>query len=142
MVSTRWLDWRPRDRNPATFNETEPAKPSECTSEGFDGPVPVKNCPNSPSEPNLDPTLWRDDFDQWRQERCIHRVGKDDWGGIADLHIDFAEWCFLRDCVSCTRTTFEWLLLDGDFPINDGLVKGLVLKRTVVELGYSHLLSL
>jgi hypothetical protein len=76
-----------------------------------------------------DPAAWSEDFDKWRAENCAHREGKDDWGGIGALLVDFAEWCVARNSVPCsTRATFERLLRDAGFRLNVGMVAGLVLR--------------
>lgn len=76
-----------------------------------------------------DPAEWLDDLCEWVQTRCTLREGRDDWGGLGILHVDFAKWSVDNGRVPCTRITFEALLRDEGFLIHDGLVQGIVLTE-------------
>jgi hypothetical protein len=70
---------------------------------------------------------WSGDFAIWMKERCAHREGKDDWGGVGALLVDFGEWAKTHKSVPCTRLVLEALLRDAGFHVVNGLVRGLVL---------------
>src|SRR5580698_73727 len=55
------------------------------------------------------PGAWKEDFTRWVSERCVQREGRDDWGGIGGLWVDFCEWVIDRESVPCPRPTFERL---------------------------------
>jgi hypothetical protein len=74
-----------------------------------------------------DPEPWAEDFFRWIPERCISREGREDWGGVGCLWVDFCEWAVQNDSVPCQRKTFEQLLQDAGFPVEDGMACGLVL---------------
>lgn len=76
-----------------------------------------------------DPAEWLDDLCDWSKERCTHRDGYGDCGGLSVLHIDFAKWSVDHGKVPCTRHTLEWLLRDAGFLIKDGMAQGLVLTE-------------
>lgn len=84
------------------------------------------------------PEACREDFAGWAAARCAHREGRDDWGGIGCLLVDFAEWCASRDATPCPRTTFEQLLQDAGFRLKDGMVSGLVLREDLWPLEPVH----
>lgn len=89
-----------------------------------------------------DPGAWSDDFLMWlKSGRIMHREGRDDWGGVGSLHIDFCEWAVTHDAVPCTRRTFERLLEEGNFHIADGLVRGVVLLVDLQEVPKSDSLQ-
>jgi hypothetical protein len=71
----------------------------------------------------------RQDFVQWMSERCIQRKGRDDWGAVGCLWVDFCEWVVGRDGVPCPRRTFEQLLHDADFLFPENMVYGLILRE-------------
>jgi hypothetical protein len=62
------------------------------------------------------------------KERCAHREGKDDWGGVGVMHVDFCEWTVNHESVPCTRETFETLLRDAGFFVVNGMARGLFLR--------------
>jgi hypothetical protein len=105
------------------------------------GPVSV-NLPESehPVAPKAIPTVdsvqgmadydhevWARDFGVWMKARCTHREGKDDWGGVGAMVVDFGEWAVSHHSVPCTRLVLEALLRDAGFAVVDGMVGGLVL---------------
>jgi hypothetical protein len=73
------------------------------------------------------PEACREDFAGWIAANCLRREGRDDWGGIGALLVDFAEWCVTHNVIPCRRAAFERLLQDAGFRINEGMVGGLVL---------------
>jgi hypothetical protein len=121
------------------FPKREPAKPSEPTFEGSGGAT-SEQMPNfSMASPDHDPAAWREDFDRWRAKNCAHREGKDDWGGIGALLVDFAEWCAARDAVPCRfRSTFERLLRDAGYCCAEGMVSGLILREDLEAIFFSQ----
>jgi hypothetical protein len=80
---------------------------------------------DSAAKQDLEP--WSEDFSLWRDARCACCDGHEDWGGVANLHVDFAQWSVDRREVPCTRITFEALLRDSGYLVADGLVQGLIL---------------
>lgn len=127
LTIDRWRNWRPSEER---FDESpgcEPPKPSKSAFEGFEGSTSeqVQNFSDRPSD---EPEAWRPDFNRWMAANCIHREGRDDWGGIGFLHVDFCEWAVSNDSVPCQRGTFERLLLDDGFLCVDGMASGLVLR--------------
>lgn len=129
LTCDRWRNWNPADEKFADSPESEPAKPSEPTFEGFEGATSEQRPNFSAAFPNPTPAAWWEDFVRWTAENCAHREGKDDWGGIGALLVDFAEWCVSRAAVPCwCRATFEQLLWDAGFRCDEGMVAGLVLR--------------
>jgi hypothetical protein len=82
-----------------------------------------------------EPAEWLDDLCAWTQARCTHREGRDDWGGLSVLHIDFAEWSVDTGRVPCARHTFETLLRSEGFLIRDGMVQGIFLTEDLWAIG-------
>jgi hypothetical protein len=74
-----------------------------------------------------DHEAWAEDFAAWMKERCAHREGKDDWGGVGAMLVDFAEWAVKHHSVPYTRLVLEALLRDAGFHVANGMVQGLVL---------------
>jgi hypothetical protein len=74
-----------------------------------------------------DHEAWSADFATWMKERCARREGKDDWGGVGALLVDFGEWADTHKSVPCTRPALEALLRDAGFHVVNGLVRELVL---------------
>ncbi len=129
LAIDRWRNWRPSDEKFEDFPGCEPPKPSKTTFEGFEGSASgqIQNFCES-DDPDHDTAAWWQDFNRWRAERCIRRGGREDWGGVGRLLVDFAEWCAAHDAVPPTRGDFERLLSDAGAEIQDGLARGLVLK--------------
>jgi hypothetical protein len=75
-----------------------------------------------------DHEAWAEDFAAWMKERCAHREGKDDWGGIGGMLVDFGEWAVGHNSVPCTRLVLEALLRAAGFHVANGMVQGLVLR--------------
>lgn len=124
----RWRNWRPPEER---FDESpgcEPPKPSEPTFEGFEGATSEQMQDFSDVSPEHDPAAWRQDFNRWRNVRCVSRTGYEDSGGIGCLWVDFCEWAIKNNSVSCQRRTFERLLEDAGFPLKDGMTAGLILR--------------
>jgi hypothetical protein len=127
LAIDRWRKWQPWDKKFDDFPGYEPSKPSETTFEGFEGSHPEQM--QTFSEPVADaPEIWRKDFARWKAENCIHREGRDDWGGIGCLWVDFCEWAVEHDSVDCDRRTLERLLADDGHRCVEGMVAGLVLR--------------
>ncbi|MGA7312645.1 MAG: hypothetical protein WBX22_01620 [Silvibacterium sp.] len=78
---------------------------------------------------NPDPAEWKEDFDRWLKERCIHREGYEDYGGVGALWRDFCEWSIANGEVPAPLQVFEQLLTDAGWAIASyHLVLGLVLR--------------
>jgi hypothetical protein len=149
LTIDRWLKWRPSDEKFSEISRREPPKPPEPSFEGFEGSI-SEETPNFSGTPGLgasqknielgsiptpNPDAWRADFDRWVSERCIHREGRDDWGGIGGLWVDFCEWVVSCDSVPCTRQTFERLLDDAGFRCSEGMVSGMILRADFEAVG-------
>ena len=127
LAIDRWRKWQPSDKKLDESPGYEPSKPSEPTFGGFEGSDSRKIQNFSESVPDA-PQAWREDFARWEAENCIHREGRDDWGGIGCLWVDFCEWAVSHNSVRCDRRTFERLLADDGFRCAEGMVAGLVLR--------------
>jgi hypothetical protein len=130
----RWLSWRPADEKFDASPKDELPKPTEPHSEVIEGTSvssvsssfrQTQNFPGSMA--HHDPEDWAAEFAVWMKERCAHREGKDDWGGVGALLVDFGEWAKTHKSVPCTRPVLEALLRDAGFHVVNGLVRGLVL---------------
>jgi hypothetical protein len=77
--------------------------------------------------PIISPEEWAADVAIWMKERCAHREGRDDRGGVGPMLVDFGEWAVTHHSVPCTRLVLEALLRDAGFIVVDGMVQGLVL---------------
>ena len=77
---------------------------------------------------DYNPRQWSKDFEEWKAESCVQREGKDDWGGVAALFRDFAGWCLIHKAMPCKRSTFEWLLHQADFRLENCMVAQLILR--------------
>jgi hypothetical protein len=128
LAIDRWRKWRPSDQKFEEAFGCEPPKPPEPAFEGFEGSI-SGDLQDFSDDRLRDLADWRGDFVRWTDERCTQRKGKDDWGGMGCLLVDFAEWCAVQGAVPCTRVTFEQLLRDSGFRLSDGMVSGLVLRR-------------
>ena len=136
LAIDRWRNWRPSDEKFEGSPGCEPTKPtksSKPTSVSFVGSV-LSAIPNFcvPDGPDHAAAGWREDFNRWRAERCIRREGREDWGGVGRLLVDFAEWRAAHDAAPATRRVFERLLFDVGVEVQNGLARGLVFK---VDLG-------
>ena len=132
LASRRWRDWRPPE-NGVKYREQEPPKPPKPILSVLSVPaLAVSEIDAAPRDiPPHEPDAWREDFIRWAQERCALREDREDSAGIACLLVDFAEWCLAHDAVPLpehARATFEELLKDSGFPIQDGMALGLILK--------------
>jgi hypothetical protein len=130
LAIDRWRKWQPSDKKLDDSPGIEPSKPPEPTFEGFGGSASKQMQNFSEREPDA-PDAWREDFARWKAERCIHRGGRDDWGGIGCLWVDFCEWAVKHDSVRCQRRTLELLLKDAGYRLKDGFASGLVLAEDV-----------
>ena len=81
-----------------------------------------------------DPELWRDDFLRWMRERCMHREGCEDWGGMGCLHRDFVEWSISVGELPATQEVFIMLLQADGWQIRNNMVSGLFLKEDLWAL--------
>ncbi len=79
------------------------------------------------------PDEWEDEFLAWFLDRCTHREHYDDGGGLSTLHRDFSGWLIDRGSVPCNRATFETLITDAGFPIDHGMVRGVVLTMDLLS---------
>jgi hypothetical protein len=127
LAIDRWRNWRPLDEKSNESLGCEPPKPSEHTSDGFEGSFSGR-MQNFSSLPPDAPDAWREDFARWRTERCVSRQSREDSAGIGCLWVDFCEWAVGSDSVPCTRATFERLLSDAGFRCADGMANGLLLR--------------
>jgi hypothetical protein len=127
LAIDRWRNWRPSTEKFDDSPGCEPPKPSETTFEGFEGSS-TEYIQHSFGCPADAPDGWREDFDRWKTEKCSQREGREDWGGIGCLWIDFCEWAVKHDSAPCQRCTFEHLLERAGFPLRNGMAAGLVLR--------------
>ena len=116
-----WRNWTPGKQIIEEQSKAEPTKPTKPNSVGS-----VSSHPGC--VPIISPEAWSADFDVWMQARCAHREGKDDWGGIGPMLVDFGEWAVSHNSVPCTRQVLEALLRAAGFIVMDGMVQGLVLS--------------
>jgi hypothetical protein len=72
----------------------------------------------------------------WISERCIHREGYDDWGGLKVLERDFYDWCVKSKTPvgAASAVLFEQGLQIRGHRIEDGMVSGLFLKEDLWAL--------
>jgi hypothetical protein len=130
----RWRKWRPAEEEFDTTAKRELPKLTEPISQVDEGSFVSSGSSNFRQTPNFsgmahhDHEAWSGDFAIWMKERCVHREGRDDRGGIGVMLLDFAEWAMTHDSVPCTRQTFETLLLDAGFLVANGMACGLFLK--------------
>jgi hypothetical protein len=131
----RWLSWRPADEKFDASLECELPKLTEPTSEAADGTSVSSVSSAFRQSQNFlggmahhDHEAWSADFGVWVQARCAHREGKDDWGGVGAMVVDFGQWAVRHDSVPCTRQVLEALLREAGFILMDGMVQGLVLR--------------
>lgn len=127
LAIDRWRKWQPSDEKFGESPGCKPTKPTEPAFVSFDGSTSGQMQNFSDRPPDV-PDAWRDDFIRWARERCAHREGREDWGGIGCLWVDFCEWTASNNSVPCQRLTFERLLQDAGFRLRDGMASGLVLK--------------
>ena len=66
---------------------------------------------------------WREPFARWLNSRCVRDPRCS--GGVGCLHLAFCEWTTKHDYVPCNRFTFECLLRESGFLIDE--VAGVVL---------------
>lgn len=123
----RWRNWQPSNEKFGTSPECEPPKPPKPTFEGFEGSI-SEQTQNFSDRPPDAPDAWREDFSRWKIENCVHRDGREDWGGVGCLWVDFCEWAVSNDSVPCQRATFERLLEEAGFSCAEGMVAGLLLR--------------
>ncbi len=87
-------------------------------------------------EPVYEPREWAEDFTRWALAHCVFRDGC--CGGVAALHREWCEWCFLKQVVPCNLLTFRALLRSEGFTLGAGttagMVYGLVLKAEYLAL--------
>jgi hypothetical protein len=137
--------WRPSGEESDESFRHEPPKPPKQAFEGFEGSAPGA-MPNSSNAPDLgasmeiaaadgtlpdDPAKWRRPFAQWlvsacaRDPRCC--------GGVGCLHLVFCEWMISKGGAHCKRLTFECLLRESGFIIDEvagvALVSGLTFRE-------------
>lgn len=67
--------------------------------------------------PTIDPAEWRMPFVKWLDSVCV--LGPRYFGSVGRLHIDFCEWESKRGGVACARGTFERLLEESGFRIDE-----------------------
>jgi hypothetical protein len=116
-----WRNWTPPGKQIIEKHaKAEPTKPTKPSSVGS-----VSSCPGC--VPIISPEAWAADFGVWMKERCAHREGKDDWGGVGGMLVDFGEWAVGHNSVPCTRLVLEALLRAAGFHVVGGMVRGLVL---------------
>lgn len=80
--------------------------------------------------PPDDPAEWREPFARWLEATCVRELRCS--GGVSCLHIAFCEWAIAHDDVPCKRLTFECLLRESGFLIDESvgvvLVSGLTFR--------------
>jgi hypothetical protein len=137
LTIDRWRKWRPSDEKSDSPPRYELTKPPDLTFGGFDGSIqgnvpnfldaPDPRVPTKVAEPNSipprDPAEWREPFARWLDLACVHDPR---WsGGVGCLHISFCEWAKPQHEGSCNRFTFECLLRESGFLVDE--VAGVVL---------------
>ncbi len=87
--------------------------------------------------PPHDPAEWRELFARWLGSVCVHDPRC--WGGVGSLHVAFCEWAIAQDDVPCVRFTFECLLRELGFAIDEiagaVLVNGLTFREDFESAG-------
>lgn len=137
LTIDRWRKWRPSDEKFEESPGCEPPKPSEPTFEGFEGSTSGQMQNFSDAPPEHGPAEWRAPFAQWLDSVCVHDPRC--WGGVGRLHVAFCEWAIAQDDVPCTRFTFECLLRESGFVIDEivevALVSGLTFREDFESAG-------
>jgi hypothetical protein len=118
LASRRWRDWPPREKTEEGL-ECALTKPPEPDSVGFVclDLVPSVKIAGPGARPPHDPAEWREPFAQWLGSACARDPRC--WGGVGCLHIAFCESAIAQDDVPCTRFTFECLLRELGFVIDE-----------------------
>ena len=87
--------------------------------------------------PPNDPAEWRKPLTTWLDSACVRHPRC--FGGVSCLHAAFCEWEAGRNRVSCNRDTFELLLKELGFLMDevDGvvLVSGLTFREDAEAVG-------
>jgi hypothetical protein len=65
----------------------------------------------------------------WISERCMHRDGYDDWGGLRVLQRDYDNWCLQSRTPLSPPALFEQGLQIRGHRIENGMVSGLFLRE-------------
>ena len=134
QANRRWRDWTPSQKLAISASE-EPTKPTKIISvssvSSYCERLPKIAAPSG--MPPHDPAEWREPFARWVNSDCAShwRV----FGGVGPMHNHLCDWAIAQDDVPCTRETFEALLQELGFPISDGLVAGLILRRDYEAVG-------
>lgn len=142
MTIDRWRKWSKTEKLIGKNAEIEPSKPSEATFGGFEGSVlakiPINLCPSGTfSLPEYAPGAWQEDLDRWLPERCLHRDGYEDYGGVGSLWRDFVEWSLANNEVPCPELAFAPLLKAAGWEIVNNMVCGLFLREDLWVLRMS-----
>ena len=91
----------------------------------------------SRNSPPHDPAEWREPFARWLDSVCVRDPRC--WGGVGCLHIAFCEWAVAQNDVPCNRFTFECLLRELGFLLDEvagvGLVSGLTFREDLESAG-------
>jgi hypothetical protein len=120
-----WRNWTPGKQIIEKHPTAELTKPTEPGFVSFGS-----SCPGY--IPIISPEEWAADVAFWMKARCAHREGKDDWGGVGSMVVDFGEWAVSHRSVPCSRSVLEALLRDAGFVVVDGMVQGLVLMADLL----------
>ncbi len=145
---SRWLTWTPLNEEGLVLTGDKTDKTGETDGEtGSHGPFvsfvsvssgmdacETENAEPSPESPeDLPEPIWdiggyAKDFGRWALAHCVFRDRC--WGGVAVLHREWEEWCFLEDVVPANLLTFRALLEDKGFTLTErGTVYGLLLPE-------------
>lgn len=65
----------------------------------------------------------------WISERCVHREGYDDWGGLQVLWRDFNDWCVKSRTPLAFYALFWNCIQWRGHRIENGMVSGLFLRE-------------
>jgi len=135
LTCDRWRNWRSASDGCANTAAREPSKPTKPSSEGFAGSYAGEGLSSYPTFP--DPAEWWEDFNQWMEQNCVRRRGREDWTRLDRLLMDFADWCLALAAMPCDLATFGRLLAKTGFTTSGKMVNGLVLKRDLEQTASS-----
>jgi hypothetical protein len=119
---------KPSER-PASEPEDELPAPANDLPTGPDPRDSVKR-EEAEEIPSDDPAEWREPFARWLASACV--CDPRGCGGVSCLHLDFCEWAIEQKDVPCKRLTFECLLRESRFVIDEvagvALASGLIFR--------------
>ena len=138
LASRRWRDWNPS----AILQECPERKLTKLTEPLPEPILSVLSVPSlrvsKTSEPMdpippCDPAEWRKSFAKWLDSACVRNPRC--FGGVGCLHKAYCEWEERQGGVPCNRDTFELLLKELGFLIDEVLVSGLTFREDAEAVG-------